>query len=259
MNYCPDHRGSYYNLAKLSTFAAPCGRWRCAVCGRWKARKVAARFARMRPNVLMTLSLARSAWATPENHAELQRKWRMMSRWMQRHRLVEAFGWVPEEGAPRADCLCHPSSDRQRALALHCEDCRAAAAARQGCECDANGGRQLHRHYLLRVSPRRGFRPGWLPWKRLQAVAKRLGLGTLDFRPINDAFGAAQYVSKYLFKATGAPVSGSRRRFTLTEAPPEPSHEWKWNPARVATVAVELLGAIAVDWDAMRWDAVASP
>ena len=38
----------------------------CAACGRRKARKVAERFSRLGADVLMTLSLPRSAWATSE-------------------------------------------------------------------------------------------------------------------------------------------------------------------------------------------------
>lgn len=234
LGYCPNHRWtSLLNRELRVAIAAPCGGWSCGYCGRRKARKVAKRFADMRPNVLMTFSLPRSAWPTRENAIEMQQKWRSFRRFLQRHKLIESYGWVPEEGAPRPECVCDPSLN--------------------GCLCGANG-RQLHRHYLLRVPFRRGFRPGWLPWRQLQAVAKRLGLGTLDFRVIDDPVAAARYVSKYLFKAAGAAVGGSSRRFTITEPPPPPSAGWEWIAARVATVAVDLLGAITVDWDALRWE-----
>jgi hypothetical protein len=36
-----------------------------------------------------------------------------------------------------------------------------------------------------------------------------------------------------------------------TEDRKEPG--WAWSPARVATVAVELLGAVAFDWEARYW------
>jgi hypothetical protein len=237
--YCTNNRGrSIYHLEQRVVVAQPCGRWNCSHCGPRKARKVAERFARLEPHFLMTLSLARSAWATRENCEELQRKWRSLCRYMKRHGLLAAYGWVPEEGAPRPECVCDDS--------------------RNGCACGANGW-QLHRHFLLRMRARKGFRPGWMPYAQLQAIAKRLGLGTLDFRPIDDAFGAARYVSKYLFKAAGEAVGGSRRRFTLTERNADPpSVGWVSVAMRPALVAVEFLGAVAVDWDATRWSALDS-
>jgi hypothetical protein len=150
---------------------------------------------------------------------------------MVRHKLVSAYGWVREQGAARAECVCAPS--------------------RQGCACGANG-RQLHRHFLLRVPRRDGFRRGWLPWAELQAAAKRCGLGTLDFRVVFS--GAGAYVSKYLTKSVGD-ADGSARRYALSVSIPEIKEAgWSWSPARVALVAVEQLGAVEVDWDAACWD-----
>jgi len=183
----------------------------------------------------MTLSLPRSAWATKENTRELQTRCRSLLRYMTRHKLLEAFGWVREEGAPRAECVC----DR---------------AALNGCICGANG-RQLHRHFLLRMPARKGFRQGkWMPFKKLQAAAKRCGLGTLDFRPITNEGGAAAYVSKYLTKTIGE-VAGAARRYSFSESIPDIKQPgWYWRPGRVATVAVDQLGALAVDWDATYWE-----
>jgi hypothetical protein len=181
----------------------------------------------------MTLSLPRSAWATRENTTELQKRCRSLLRYMVRHKLVSAYGWVREEGAARAECVCTPSL--------------------QGCACGANG-RQLHRHFLLRVPRRDGFRRGWLPWAKLQAAAKRCGLGNLDFRVVFSGAGAASYVSKYLTKSVGD-VDGSARRYALSVSIPEIKQAgWSWSPARVALVAVEQLGAVEVDWNAVHWD-----
>jgi hypothetical protein len=228
---CP--RGTVFNRERGIAMRAGCRRWRCPACGRRKAHKVAARFSRLGADVLMTLSLPRSAWATRENAAELQKRCRWLLRYMVRHKLVSAYGWVREQGAPRAECVCAPSL--------------------QGCACGANG-RQLHRHFLLRVPRRHGFRRGWLPWAKLQTAAKRCGLGTLDFRVVFSGAGAGAYVSKYLTKSVGD-ADGSARRYALSVSIPEIKEAgWSWSPARVALVAVEQLGAVEVDWDATYWD-----
>ena len=191
---------------------AGCRRWRCPACGRRKARKVAARFSRLGADVLMTLSLPRSVWATRDNAAELQKRCRWLLRYTVRHKLVSAYGWVREQGAPRAECVCAPTL--------------------QGCACGANG-RQLHRHYLLRVPRRDRFRRGWLPYAKLQAAAKRCGLGTLDFRVVFSGAGAGAYVSKYLSKSVGD-ADGSARRYALSVSIPEIKEAgWSWSPARV--------------------------
>lgn len=242
LSYCANPRGTIYSRERRTAFANPCGRYSCAPCGRKKVRKISERFSRLRPTALLTFSLPRSAWATRENIRELQNGQRALFRWMKRHNLIEAYGWVREEGAPRPECVCAPSL--------------------QGCICGANG-RQLHRHVLLRVPERKGFRRGWLPYRRLQAAAKRCGLGTLDFQPIRDRVGAARYVSKYLSKSVGAAL-GSARRYAFDAAglaitkPSEGSTaktDWAWLPSRVAMVAVEILGAPFCDWEAVRWAA----
>jgi len=256
---CP--RGTVFNRQRGIAMQAGCRRWCCQACGRRKTRKVAERFSRLGADVLMTLSLPRSAWATAENTAELQSGCRSLLRYMVRHHLVEAYGWVREEGRDNPYCVCHPTSARQRALASHCEVCRQTAAARQGCECALGEirGHQLHRHFLLRVPRRNGFRRGWLPWASLQAAAKRCGLGTLDFKVVFSGAGAARYVSKYLAKSIGA-AAGQARRYALSISIPEVKQPgWTWAPARVALVAVQELGAIAVDWNATYWEAGASP
>jgi len=233
---CP--RGTVFHRQRGIALQAGCRRWRCPACGRRKARKVAERFSRLGADVLMTLSLPRSAWATDENAAELQKRCRSLLRYLVRHELVSAYGWVREEGAPRAERVC--------------------SASLQGCVCGANG-RQLHRHFLLRVPRRNGFRRGWLPWASLQAAAKRCGLGTLDFRLVFSGTGAAAYVSKYLTKSVGD-VDGGVRRYGLSVSIPQIKEAgWSWLPARVALVAVEQLGAVCVDWDATYWEASASP
>lgn len=92
----------------------------------------------------------------------------------------------------------------------------------------------------------------WLPYARMQESAKRCGLGTLDCRPIFSARGAARYVSKYLTKSIDR-WSGARR-FAMNERHEEPKEQgWRFSWARVATVAVELLGAVAVDWEATAY------
>jgi hypothetical protein len=118
---------------------------------------------------------------------------RWLLRYAQRHRLIEAYGWVREVGAPRPECIC------DRSL--------------QGCICGPfthpsglSGGRQIHRHFLLRLASggRNKFGRPWLPYEALQAAAKRCGLGTLRFDPIFGARGATQYVTKYMVKSLGA-------------------------------------------------------
>lgn len=235
MDYCPNPRGTLIAPDRRYAMASPCGCWGCTPCGRHKARKVSARFAKLRPDYLMTLSLPRSAWATRANVRELQTRCRWLLRYMKRHGLLEAYGWVREEGAPRAECVCSPGLD--------------------GCICGANG-RQLHRHFLLRLAGAANrFGRRWLPYAKLQETAKRCGLGTLDFRPVHSGEGAARYVSKYLFKSVGVAL-GHARRYAMTESHIEPpSPGWAWSPGRVALVAVELLGAAHCDWDAVRWAA----
>ena len=197
----------------------------------------------MKPDYLMTLSLPRSAWATVANVAELQMRVRWLVRYLQRHRLLRSYCWVREEGAPNPDCVCDRSLE--------------------GCVCGANG-RQLHRHFLLTLGTAANrFGRRWLPYARLQAAAKRCGLGTLDFRPVTSRGGASRYVSKYLAKTVAAPVAqalGRARRYAFN-VPDDTPHEegWSWSPLRVALVAVEFLGARAVDWDATRWSPEAEP
>jgi hypothetical protein len=75
--------------------------------------------------------------------------------------------------------------------------------------------------------------------------------------------GAARYVSKYLAKTIAAPVAaalGRARRYAFN-VPDDTPHEegWRWSPLRVALVAIEFLGARAVDWDATRWSPEAEP
>jgi hypothetical protein len=214
---------------------AGCRLWKCRPCGKRKAAKVAERFSRLEPDFLMTLSLPRSAWPTRENTRELQMRSRWLLRYMRRHRFVEAYGWVREAGAARAECVCAPTL--------------------QGCICGANG-RQLHRHFLLRMAPRNGFRRGrWLPYAKLQAAAKRCGLGTLDFRPVHHGIGSARYVAKYLGKSLSEAL-GRARRYALSVPIPEIKETgWAWDPRRVAFVAVDRLGAVCVDWDAVYWEA----
>jgi hypothetical protein len=172
----------------------------------------------------MTVSLPRSAWATPENTRELQNNLRSLLRHMHRHGWLAAFGWVREVGA---------------------------------------NGRQLHRHFLIRLDRRasRGFRRGrWIPYARLQTVAKGCGLGTLDFQPIRNDEGAAVHVSKYLAKSVGQAV-GRARRYGFSGKVPKLETEpgWEASPLPVAMVAVEYLGAVAVVADATFWQSEAPP
>lgn len=67
------------------------------------------------------------------------------------------------------------------------------------------------------------------------------------------------YVSKYLSKSLGEAL-GRARRYALSVSIPEMKKPgWTWAPARVALIAVQELGAIAVDWNATYWEAGASP
>jgi len=92
------------------------------------------------------------------------------------------------------------------------------------------------------------------PYAKLQQAAKRCGLGTLDFRPVFNGAGAAAYVSKYLSKSLGEAL-GRARRYALSVSIPEFKEPgWAWDCRRVALVAVDRLGALEVDWDAVYWD-----
>lgn len=227
MSLCENPRGTLYNRQRRIALRAGCRRWACKSCGRRKARRVAARATLIRPDYLLTLSLPRSAWATRENVAELQRRARWFLRYCQRHKIVTGYLWVREVGKPNDLCVCH--------------------ASLQGCICGAGG----HRHFLIRGGQNSRNRYGkiWMPYAQLQAAAKRCGLGTLDFRQINDSHGAARYVSKYLGKqlSTGpAPGLARSRRWATNEYYEEPKVEgWAWDP-RVALVAVDKLDAAVV-------------
>lgn len=249
---CQNPRGTLYNRHKRRAMQAGCDRWGCEPCGRRKARKVSDRFARLRPDYLMTVSLPRSAWATPENNSELQRRCRWLLRYMMRHGLIEAYGWVYEVGAPRPECVC-------------LQEPRGAIPALQGCICGANG-RQLHRHFLLRAAAGGRNRYGlpFFPYQRLQEAARRCGLGTLDFQPVRDGAGAARYVAKYLGKSLGGLNPrrnlGRAHRYAMNVSIPEIKEPgWAWDARRVALVAVDRLGAVAVDWDATCYDAGLEP
>jgi hypothetical protein len=234
MERCAHPRGTVFNSTRRTAMEAGCRRWQCRPCGRRKARKVSERFSRLGADFLMTVSLPRSAWATSENTADLQRRCRWLLRFMRRHGLFESYGWVREQGAARPECVCAPTL--------------------QGCACGANG-RQLHRHFLLRLAGSANrFGRRFLPYEKLQAAAKRCGLGTLDFQPVFDGAGAAMYVSKYLSKSLGEAL-GRARRYALSVSIPEIKEPgWAWDPRRVALVAVDRLGAVEVDWDAVYWD-----
>jgi hypothetical protein len=249
---CQHPRGTLYNRAKRRAMQAGCARWGCHPCGRRKARKVADRFARLHPDFLMTLSLPRSAWPTAENNSELQRRCRWLLRYMTRHGFIEAYGWVYEVGEPRPECVC---------LQAPIETPYGTIPALAGCVCGANG-RQLHRHFVIRAAAggRNRYGRPYLPYARLQAAAKRCGLGTLDFQPVRDGAGAARYVAKYLGKSLGGPGTGFNlgraHRYAMNVHIPQITEPgWQWDARRVALVAVERLGAVAMDWDATYYDA----
>lgn len=237
---CP--RGTLFSRERRMAMGARCRRWACPPCGRYKASRISARANRLKPDFLMTVSLPRSAWPTLENHRELQMRLRWFLRWCQRHQLVDAYLWVREVGKPRPECVCLKPTEAERR----------GVDGPQGCQCGANG-EQLHRHFVVRVgrgSHRNRFGSWWLPYARLQAAARRCGLGTLDFRQITDAHGAARYVSKYLAKSLHESFAGTRRwASNEPDQAPTASGDWQWSPLRPALVAVEQLGAVAVDWD----------
>jgi len=210
----------------------------------------------MRPDYMLTLSLPRSAWATSANLAELQMRCRWFIRYMQRHRLIRRYCWVREEGAPNPICVCSKEPphvvERYEAARYRRDEWGETSVVEsrwigqpsppQGCTCSAHGGSQLHRHFLLSLGThanREGRR--WLPYERLQAAARRCGLGTLDFRPIVERQGAARYVAKYLAKAVGPQPSalGRARRYAFNysdaaPAAPSPWVFWPWPAELVA-------------------------
>ena len=246
-------KGTLYSPELRIAVSARCGLSSCTIrgadgktCGQRKAARVAARAERLQPDYLLTLSLRRSAWASPASLAELQQGTRWLMRYMQRHGLISAYCWVREEGAPNPECVCNPSLD--------------------GCLCGANG-RQLHRHYLLRLGTEANrYGRKWLPYEALQAAAVRCGLGTLDFRPVVTRDGAARYVAKYIGKTIGAVTAtmslalrrARRYAFNVPDDTPPPVGGFRFSWQCVAAVAVKYLGAVAVDWDATRWSYDAS-
>lgn len=89
----PTLRGFLYNRSQRLFMRCPCGSWACAGCGKYKARCVARRFAAMGATHLMTVTLA----GQPDEH-RAKVGMRALRRWMRRHGLVEASGWVREYG-----------------------------------------------------------------------------------------------------------------------------------------------------------------
>ena len=150
---------------------------------------------------------------------------RWLLRYMRRHRLLAAYGWVREEGAARAAvCVC----------ALAPRLCMRRERSPATPTFPAAAGRSPE---SLRTSR-------WLPYAKPQQAAKRCGLGTLDFRPVFDGAGAAAYVSKYLSKSLGEAL-GRARRYALSVSIPEIKESgWSWDRRRVALVAVDRLGAV---------------
>lgn len=245
---CLNPRGTLYNRERKIARVAGCGRWKCGACGRFKARRVAGRFARLGADYLVTLTLPPGrGWPTAENYEHFQHAWRAFSRWLQRHHLVAAYGWVNEISDANPECVClKPEEARARGV-----------AGPSDCLCGAFGNR-LHRHMLVKLATsanRAGRR--WLPYARMQEAAKRCGLGTVDCRPIFSGQGAARYVSKYLTKSISS-ASPSRRRFAMNVRIDDLKEAgWRFAWAPVATVAVDFLGAVAVDWNATYWTAAA--
>lgn len=270
MVQCENPRGTLYHRELRVARQAGCGRWRCKACGAFKAKRVAGRFARMGADYLVTLTLPPGrGWPTPENYSYLQESWRSFSRWLQRHKLVAAFGWVGEVSERPAACGCPPVEEMKRACLncglpnpvteRTCYHCLAPLTHWQDCQCGAFGNR-LHRHMMVRLAGAANrFGRKRLPYSAMQAAAKRCGLGTIDCRPIFSGQGAARYVSKYLTKSIGLADAG-RRRFAMNVRIEELKDSgWHFSWLRVATIAVEQLGAIAVDWDATYWSAGLAP
>lgn len=258
MTQCENPRGTLFNRERRIARQAGCGRWRCAACGAFKAKRVAGRFARLGADYLVTLTLPPGrGWPTPENYAHLQNSWRSFSRWLQRHRLVAAYGWVGEVSERNPACVClSPDEARTRGVDGGANELgQAYMRAPADCLCGA-GGNRLHRHMLVRLAGaanRHGRK--WLPYAAMQRAARRCGLGTIDCRPIFSGQGAARYVLKYVTKTIGADARDSRRRrFAMNERIEELKESgWCFSWLRVALVAVEELGAVAVDWNATYW------
>lgn len=252
---CENSRGTIYHRERRIARAAGCGRWSCRACGQYKARKVADRFSRLGADYFITLTLPPGrGWPTDENYRYLQTAWRWFSRYLQRHKLVAAYGWVGEVSAEKPECVClKPNEARARGV-----------VGPSDCLCGI-GGNRLHRHMLVKLGTAANrFGRKWLPYEALQAAAKRCGLGTIDCRPVFSIHGATRYVSKYLTKSIAvAPtdrLGARRRRFAMNVRIEETKESgWAFSFLRPALVAVEYLGAIAVDWDADYWSPAYEP
>lgn len=246
MTKCASPRGTIYSIERGIAVEAGCGRWRCESCGRYKARRVAAKFAKLNPDYLVTLTVPPGrGWPTLENYRHLQNSWRWFSRWMQRHKLVAAYGWVTEVSEERPGCTCpKPESARGPQDHLFGRDCFCGT-----------GGNRLHRHLLVRLATSANrFGRRWLPYADMQAAAARCGLGTIDCRPIFASQGAARYVSKYLAKSIAGEPRPWVKRYAMNvriDLPKEGG--WLFSTGRLAFVAREYLGGAEVDWDAPYW------
>lgn len=247
--------GTIYNPERRVAVQAGCGRWGCRSCGGRKAKRVADKFARLGATHLITLTvLPGRGWPTLENYKLLQNSWRWFSRWLQRHRLVAAYGWVTEVSDVRPACTCPPPPETHRGP----QGPQGSLFGRD-CTCGV-GGNRLHRHLLLKVTtPPNRFGVRWLPYAAMQAAAKRCGLGVADFKPIFNGPGAARYVSKYLGKDLTVRRPWVRRYAMNVRIPDAPKEAgWVFSTFRVAFVAREYLGAPeGLDWDATFWSAAA--
>jgi hypothetical protein len=79
---------------------------------------------------------------------------------------------------------------------------------------------RLHMHCAIRM------RSLFLPFSEIQRVAKRLGLGAVDFQQVFRADGATRYMAKYMAKGVADSLGLERaRRFGMT-----PGHTLPKNP-----------------------------
>lgn len=252
---CESPRGTAYHPAKRVACEVGCGKWKCAACGPRKARRVAAKFAKLGADYMITLTVRPGfGWPTPQNYAHLQKSWRWFSRWMQRHNLVAGYAWVTEVSDAKPDCTCEPpQATRGPQDSLFGRDCFCGA-----------GGNRLHRHMMVRLATAANrYGRKWLPYDAMQAAAARCGLGAIDCQPLHsarDVARATRYVAKYLAKGVAGAAHPWVRRYAMNvriELAKEAG--WLFSTMRLAWVAREYLGAGAVDSDATYWSPNSPP
>jgi hypothetical protein len=192
-NQCKHGRPGYLvNRAACRFMRLTCDKWACDACGRYKARRVAKRFRLLQPNWMITFTLAGDQG---EPTAENEVRSKLQIRTFVNWMRRQPWGLAIKGGWVR--------------------------------ELGEEHGR-LHFHALFRINPRVVM----LPFRRMQRIAHRLGLGTLDCKRVWREQGAARYVAKYLTKSLSddAQARGLRgRRFAMSPGYNlEPNPQWQF-------------------------------